>query len=136
MNNSSVNKSLSLEKTAHASRLARRWVQQTLGDNASVALVRDSLLLTSELVTNATLHTDDGCRVSLHFDPDRQHVRVEVSDTSTDEPQPQDAPRPRGGGLGLHLVDDLASEWGTIVTPGGKTVWFELEADPPECRPT
>jgi hypothetical protein len=34
-------------------------------------------------------------------------------------------------GRGLHLLDRLASSWGIEMTEDGKTVWFEIESEPP-----
>lgn len=34
------------------------------------------------------------------------------------------------GGRGMFLVDALASAWGVTDTANGKTVWFEVAAQP------
>jgi len=115
-----------LEHNAHASRFARRRVQEALGDEASIRLIRDTILLTSELVTNAMIHTTNGCEVTLTFDRCRSHVRVEVSDGSPESLQPGSHQPSEIGGLGLQLVSDLATAWGSMLEPTGKTVWFEI----------
>jgi len=118
-----------LEHNAHASRFARRRVQEALGDEASIRLIRDTILLTSELVTNAMIHTTNGCEVALTFDQCRSHVRVEVSDASF-EPLHVGSHGPTDvGGLGLQLVSDLATDWGSTRQPDGKTVWFEIDGE-------
>jgi two-component sensor histidine kinase len=116
-----------IDKSSTAARTARRFVQHTLGDDAAVELLRDAILLTSELVTNATMHTDNGCRLIVQFDPKRAFVRVEVEDNSTKLPEaPLIAPPGAVGGLGLRLVGNVASKWGATPSDTGKTVWFEL----------
>jgi len=118
-----------LEHNAHASRLARRRVQEALGDEASIRLIRDTILLTSELVTNAMIHTTDGCEVCLVFDQCRSHIRVEVSDTSLEPLHPRAHGPTDVGGLGLQLVSELSTTWGATREPSGKTVWFEIAGD-------
>ncbi|WP_424211195.1 ATP-binding protein [Streptomyces sp. BI20] len=83
-------------------------------------------LLTTELVTNALVHTDEGAGVTARIDPDG--LRVEVRDRMPHLPRPL-VPSADDGthGRGLVLVEALADAWG--VEPqagGGKVVWFEL----------
>ncbi|MFB7458470.1 ATP-binding protein [Streptomyces sp. NPDC088337] len=84
-------------------------------------------LLTSELVTNALVHTDADAvltaTVSTHG------LRVEVRDFVARRPRP----RAQGtgestGGRGLVLVQSLADTWGVCMHGVGKSVWFELGA--------
>jgi len=118
-----------LERNAHASRLARRRVQEALGDDVPIRFIRDTILLTSELVTNAMIHTTEGCEVCVVFDQCRSHIRVEVSDTSLEPLNPR-APGPTDvGGLGLQLVSEIATTWGSTRQPSGKTVWFEISGE-------
>jgi hypothetical protein len=56
-------------------------------------------------------------------------VRVEVDDESTALPVRRDPNPDEDHGRGILLVESLASRWGTIPTPGGKTVWFEIDAE-------
>nr|WP_191971335.1 ATP-binding protein [Streptomyces luteolifulvus] len=84
-------------------------------------------LLTSELVTNALVHTDHdavltatvgprGLRVEVRdFVPRRPRLRVPNADDSTH-------------GRGLVLVQSLADSWGVRTHGVGKAVWFELDA--------
>ncbi|MFE6299196.1 ATP-binding protein, partial [Streptomyces sp. NPDC057866] len=82
-------------------------------------------LLTSELVTNALVHTAHGAIVSAEVDPDR--LRVEVRDYEPGLAAPPVPPADDGThGRGLLLVRELADSWGVAARDSGKVVWFEL----------
>ncbi len=86
------------------------------------------MLLTSELVTNALLHGTG--RIRLGVEVSAVTVRVEVGD---DDPRHPRLPEQLGGaesGRGILLVDGLASSWGVQDGDPGKTVWFEVGAQP------
>jgi anti-sigma regulatory factor (Ser/Thr protein kinase) len=102
---------------------ARRLVRSTL-DAWSVP-ERDSLLLVSELATNAVLHARTPYTVTVStVTPER--VRVAVTD---DDPDPPISDAPASDlstcGRGMRMVLALANRWGCDPRPGGKTVWFE-----------
>jgi anti-sigma regulatory factor (Ser/Thr protein kinase) len=98
-----------------------------ISDSASPSFVRDATLATSELVTNAFMHTPGDLELRAQFDGTRGWLRVEVSDSSTEPPRPGPTPEPgQVGGLGLLIVAALTSTWGTTPNERGKTVWFEL----------
>ena len=82
------------------------------------------VLLTSELVTNAVLHT--GTPIDLTVKRPRGKVRVEVADRSDEPPHLRHPRRDDESGRGLALVDALALQWGTTPTRSGKLVWFEV----------
>lgn len=85
-------------------------------------------LLTSELVTNALVHTDDGAVLTATVGP--RGLRVEVRDFVSREPRPRRPCTDDGThGRGLVLVEALADEWGVSTHGTGKSVWFELGAD-------
>jgi anti-sigma regulatory factor (Ser/Thr protein kinase) len=97
-------------------------------------LVEDARLLTTELVTNSIRHTGlgphDDIRVKVEWTG--TSLRVAVHDTGPGAPSSPIAGsiRPDPGarsGWGLHLVDRLASRWGTTFE-NGTEFWFELEA--------
>jgi len=87
----------------------------------------DVLLLVSELVTNACLHTHGPTELALSQTPDR--LRIEVGDRGRTLPAPQSARRPsQPGGHGLMIVDRLSSRWGVERREHGKSVWVEVAA--------
>lgn len=84
--------------------------------------------LTSELVTNALLHSNSEVVVEvLHFPA---YVRVEVSDQSPLTPALKEYGTGATTGRGLHLVQSLAARSGVVALSHGKIVWFELSLDP------
>jgi len=81
-------------------------------------------LLVSELTTNAVLHARTPFSVSA--DLAGQSVRVTVVDGSRELPIVKRPDAADTTGRGMHLVAELADDWGTEATPEGKVVWFEL----------
>ncbi|MDG5806314.1 SpoIIE family protein phosphatase [Streptomyces ossamyceticus] len=83
------------------------------------------LLVVSELVTNALVHTDGRVRLDLTLLHDR--LRVAVADTSPRTPiKPTSIGWEATGGRGILLVEAMASAWGTVPASGGKQVWAEI----------
>ena len=105
-----------------------------------------AILLTSELVTNAVTHATARSRrngraarrgfaaeaVLLVIAADDAGLRVDVHDGSGDLPVLADCPAEADAerGRGLLLVTSLSAEWGFYRTPGGKAVYFTLQAQP------
>lgn len=92
----------------------------------------DAALLTSELVTNAVLHSDSalpGGTVAITVLRSAGGLRVEVADSGSELSAPvvrvaADA----AGGHGLFLVQKLSDRWGYLRDESGTTVWFWLAA--------
>ncbi|MDT7840277.1 ATP-binding protein [Streptomyces justiciae] len=84
-------------------------------------------LLTSELVTNALVHTDHDAVLTATVGP--RGLRVEVRDFVARRPRLR-VPNADDGthGRGLLLVQSLADAWGVRAHGVGKAVWFELDA--------
>jgi PAS domain S-box-containing protein len=111
---------------------ARRFLLGTLpdvGDDAADALA----LMLSELATNAVQHAATEFEVSVHVEPDRGRVRVEVSDGAAGYPTPQDPVPDAPHGRGLHIVRALADVWGIEMRRDrpGKTVWYSVALSAP-----
>ncbi|WP_328433773.1 ATP-binding protein [Streptomyces sp. NBC_00425] len=106
---------------------ARRAVRELLRGWGKPGRSETAELLTSELVTNALVHTDDDAVLTATVSP--SGLRVEVRDGAAGRPRPS-APTPDEGthGRGLILVESLADTWGVRAQGGGKVVWFELAA--------
>lgn len=111
-----------------------RSVLRATLDSAGVAedTVDTAILLTSELVTNAVLHARTDVQVTVVVD---EGVRVEVHDESALLPASRNHAIDSMTGRGLHIVGQLADDYGVEVEDpaetglsngGGKTVWFSL----------
>lgn len=112
---------------------ARRWARSRLiacGIGLDEPLAETAVLLISELVTNAVVHTGRPAVLCLRLparDGDAQSVRVEVADASGRAPNPRQAEGGDTGGRGLELVSGLADRWGWQREDGGKRIWCELD---------
>ncbi|MEU4091019.1 ATP-binding protein [Streptomyces sp. NPDC026673] len=116
---------------------ARRWARSRLagsGIGADEPVAETLILLISELVTNAVVHT--GCPAVLRMlfrssgaaqNGEQETVRVEVADASDAPPRPRHADNDETGGRGLELVDGLADRWGWQREGAGKQIWCEID---------
>ncbi|MFE0701966.1 ATP-binding protein [Streptomyces sp. NPDC058872] len=113
---------------------ARRWARSRLagsGIEDDESLIETLVLLISELVTNAVVHT--GCPAVLRMlFAAEGGVRVEVADASDRPPRPRHAAGSDTNGRGLELVDGLADRWGWQVEGVGKSIWCEVDRVVPE----
>jgi len=115
---------LDCEPVPSSVRSARLFVVDKLQEWRFDDLVDGVALLTSELATNAVVHTGRPFQVGVERTGDR--IRVEVVD---EEPAPPTRFREeddRGLFHGLNVVDSLATAWGSQPRRDGKVVWFEL----------
>ncbi|MFC8695325.1 ATP-binding protein [Streptomyces parvus] len=117
---------------------ARRWARSRLvgsGIGDDEPLAETLILLISELVTNAVVHT--GCPAVLRMlfgggaSGTAGTVRVEVADASDRPPLQRHAAGEDTGGRGLELVDGLADRWGWLPEGAGKQIWCEVDRSAP-----
>jgi anti-sigma regulatory factor (Ser/Thr protein kinase) len=115
---------------------ARRWARSRLigsGIRDDEPLAETLILLISELVTNAVVHT--GCPAVLRMlfgsAGGSETVRVEVADASCRPPQQRHAEGEDTNGRGLELVDGLADRWGWQPEGAGKRIWCEVDRGAP-----
>ncbi|MEU4406051.1 ATP-binding protein [Streptosporangium sp. NPDC023963] len=106
---------------------ARRLVSMTLGRDHP--LHDDCVLLTSEIATNAVIHSrsGDGGAFTVTVACSGAGVRVSVQDEGSSEaPCVCRASADATGGRGLPLLEALAHRWGVVREAGSNRVWFEL----------
>lgn len=131
---------------------ARRWARSRLagsGVSDDEPLAETLILLVSELVTNAVVHTGCPAVLRLSFEGPGEGecgsrsgaegvaggtVRLEVVDLSACPPVPRHAEGDETNGRGLELVDGLADRWGWSVEGVGKRIWCELDRCPAPAR--
>jgi serine/threonine-protein kinase RsbW len=116
---------LELRCDEHAPAAAREGVRKLSGGDCPVG---DAMLVASELVTNAVLHS--GCarhdHLTVRLKLGRERLLISVLDPGRSDFVAR--PRPRAGqsgGFGLRMVDQLATRWGSDRA-GGHRVWAEL----------
>ena len=109
-------------------RAARQFVAAALA--AWPATQEAALLLVSEVVTNAILHSasgDHGGSLEVRYALDDHEVYVEVLDAGGAAHPRRYAQYLEGvSGRGLALVEALASGWGVHDHQGRHVVWFRL----------
>ncbi|WP_367320075.1 ATP-binding protein [Streptomyces sp. HUAS ZL42] len=105
---------------------ARRALRELLRHWGKPGRSEIAELLTSELVTNALVHTDHDAVLTATVGP--LGLRVEVRDFVARRPRLR-VPNADDGthGRGLVLVQSLADAWGVRAHGVGKAVWFELD---------
>ena len=98
----------------------------------------DAVLLTSELVTNAIVHTASGKggKVIVTVYRADTRVRVEVKDDGSElAPVAHPVGEARESGFGLELVELMADRWGHWGGRRGRVVWFMLGVEDERLKP-
>ncbi|MBL1104058.1 SpoIIE family protein phosphatase [Streptomyces sp. 5-8] len=121
-----LRESWSVWRVPEAVRHARRFTRRTL---RAWGLPRDTieeaLLVVSELVTNALVHTGGPVRLDMSLVNHR--LRLAVADSSPRSPvKPTSIGWEATGGRGILLVEAVSAAWGTVPVSGGKQVWADL----------
>ncbi len=118
---------LDLDATPRAPSAARDAVRVALS-GCPEGLVEQTLLLVSELVTNALVHT--ASTPSLRLDLGPEVLRVEVCDAGTPLASQLAPDLLDESGRGLQIVSLLADRCGWTELGAGKCVWFEIDRSP------
>ncbi|MFC8790663.1 ATP-binding protein [Streptomyces cinereoruber] len=120
---------LPLSDVQHAVRAARHHADKVLTAwGIPSAVIDDALVVISELVTNAALHTHNG-PAELHLLIEAQQLVIAVTDTCADSIE-HTVPREDSAGdhgRGLAIVRALACAFGCHRVVGGKRVWAQME---------
>lgn len=121
--------STSLPADTTAPGIGRRFVRSTLADWGRSELVDTATLCTSELVTNAIIHSGTSPELTVQLSGGYLSVVVHDHGGRGEVARGEDQEPMRVSGRGLSLVEALASSWNAEHGPDGTTVWFELEVD-------
>jgi serine/threonine-protein kinase RsbW len=117
---------LRLRCDASAPRLARRAVERL---DVITSVREEALLVTSELATNAVMHSgsEPSEEIELKAELLSDGVRIAVKDRgrSRGEPALRPCDHNMPGGIGLRVVEALGREWGAN-RGDGLCVWVEL----------
>jgi anti-sigma regulatory factor (Ser/Thr protein kinase) len=107
--------------------MARRALADLEGQ-IDPTVLPDVRLLVSELITNSVKYGGDG-PVRLEVTAEDGRVRAEIIDQGAGfTPVKRNDDLDKVGGWGLHLVQQLTTEWGTYE--GSTHVWFEIDLGP------
>jgi serine phosphatase RsbU (regulator of sigma subunit)/PAS domain-containing protein/anti-sigma regulatory factor (Ser/Thr protein kinase) len=109
-----------------AARNAREFIATALHGWDLDDLRETTVLLVSEVVTNALRHTAGRVELTMSRLPGR--LRVEVADDMSVAPQRRGGEPLDEAGRGVPLLGGFSDRWGTAPRGPGKIVWFELDA--------
>jgi len=131
--------SLTIEGHPRQVSATRDFVARTLSSSHLKVDSDAATLLTSEIVTNAIMHTKSGVlggTVTVVVFAVPGGVLVEIIDEGS-----AGVPIVKGDlyaaeGHGLFLVQQLAAQWGYLRGPAGTTVWFHLPSAGGQDVPT
>ena len=118
--------SVRLPPEAASAGVARRFVEQAIGEIVRPASLDVVVLLTSELVTNAIVHA--GTPVEVLVRDLQGWIQVEVFDSGQQVPVVVDGVLMSKSGRGLPIVAALSEAWGVHPGRDGKAVWFRCQA--------
>ncbi|MET7905780.1 ATP-binding protein [Streptomyces sp. NPDC005336] len=91
-------------------------------------LITAAGMCVTELLSNVHKHTaSPECVLTL--ENLRYGIYAAVSDTESALPVAKEPDFLSESGRGMFLLSKTAHEWGTDLTPTGKTVWFTLHAE-------
>jgi two-component sensor histidine kinase len=113
-----------LPRSPTSGRRARQVVLSWLIDVGRANAGHVAALVVTELVTNAVIHGAEP--ISLHLWLGRDGVRLGVSDGNAELAVPRAAGPTASHGRGLHIVNRLASRWGSEARDQGKLTWAEI----------
>jgi anti-sigma regulatory factor (Ser/Thr protein kinase) len=112
----------------------RRWVGGHLVDWGLHGLVDTSLLLVSEVATNAIIHACSGPAISLSVAEGTLEIGVgdqvgllPAASDAVEDADPDNTALLGEGGRGLLLIELMADSWGATRLRAGKHVWFRLD---------
>jgi anti-sigma regulatory factor (Ser/Thr protein kinase) len=118
---------LTLPSSRYSAWMARYYVRATLKYHGLDGYAEDAEMVTSELVTNAVVHTDtEAIGLELAHLQDTAALAIVVTDSSPSPPVKRKAASAAERGRGLHVVEALSARWGWRPQGPGKAVYSIL----------
>jgi anti-sigma regulatory factor (Ser/Thr protein kinase) len=108
-------------------RLARQVTREVLCAWRLAGVEETSVLLVSELVSNAVRHAKGSDLITLELQAMPTCLRIEAYRCQPGLVAPRTAGEFDDLGFGRALVETLASKWGVRETVTGTTIWAELD---------
>lgn len=122
-------RAVAIQADLAAASFARSFVRDTVLGWQLPGLTDDTVLVVSELVSNAILHGQPPLELRVARTP--HGVRVEVRDGSRVSPVRPVATSDTMTGRGIALVEAVCARWGVEQVNDGKAVWVELTGTSP-----
>jgi anti-sigma regulatory factor (Ser/Thr protein kinase) len=105
----------------------REWIRAAIGGHVCPVDAADAALVVSELFANAVVHGPAGGLTLVGYCLWRDGARLVVCDGGgPGAPRLVRDGRLADGGRGLHIVDSLATRWGSFRLAGARVVWCDL----------
>jgi anti-sigma regulatory factor (Ser/Thr protein kinase) len=118
-------------RTKSSVRAAREFAAKAVSDWGRTDRIDDIRLCVSEVTTNALVHgVPPGRMFAVRVEAGEDQVRVEIRDSGDRTPVLRMPGLEDENGRGLHLVDELADDWGVTPLTVGKTVWIVFKISP------
>jgi anti-sigma regulatory factor (Ser/Thr protein kinase) len=115
---------------------SRDFVVSVLTEWELGPLIEDIELCVSELATNALLHgVAPGREFSVVLQRTEDLVRLDVRDSGPGRPVVQPFDEHACSGRGLHLVNEIADDFGVDEHIVGKTVWLSFKVPATSAKP-
>jgi anti-sigma regulatory factor (Ser/Thr protein kinase) len=127
-----VELSLVVPRGPRGPRIARRVAQERFGSELSEDQLERTLLIVSELTTNAIVHGRGQVRLRLALDGRDMHGEV-IDEGGGLERRARTRGVDEIGGWGLDLVAAITDRWG--IHEGSNHVWFRLGCGAGEAPP-
>ena len=111
--------------------VGRHWVVRVAAEQGVTGMANQVVeLLASELLANAVLHGSGDGPIRVAVDCTETVIRVAVTDSLPQRPVVLHPEPIAPAGRGMAIVEAMSNRWGVEPhTPGGKTVWFEIDLD-------
>jgi anti-sigma regulatory factor (Ser/Thr protein kinase)/transposase-like protein len=120
---------LRLDPSPETPTLARRAVDQVLGERDDPRFAFHARLVASELVSNAVVHGSDGDPIVLELNLYADGVELAVQNAGARLRIKNLRRRSPPAGGGLEIVDALADAWSITTGASGTRIWVRLAFD-------